>query len=208
MQHRWLARSRNPTSDAGRATNKVVHSWPFSSIFSSFLFLFSISFSKNGLQNETRMALKMIIFQPILIPILLTRFQAPPQNLFTFSQSLCNLSTCSLWHQKQRRVWVQLPNLSLHQPPNKSKSLLQRLQNLFSLTPLTNLKRMPPHSPQAPHQLRPAAWCAFRVLSIENEVYPWTWAKRGKMFALTLRQMPNNWSFDAYVFCCFVYVCM
>ena len=91
----------------------------------------------------------MIIFRPILVPIFLTRFQAPPQTMFVmFShwQSLCSFSMSSLWHQKQRRV--QLPNLSLPQPPDEPKSLCQRLQNLL------------------PSQLQPAKACCMICVTI------------------------------------------
>ena len=77
--------------------------------------------------NHMKASIKMIIFRSILLPIFWSHFQAPPVASLR-SQSPCNLSTCSLRHQRQRKEW-QLPNPSLvHPAPNKPENLHRRLQ--------------------------------------------------------------------------------
>ena len=102
--------------------------------------------------NHSNPSAKMIIFQPILIPILLTCFQAPPQTfVYILTVTLQPFDVFSMAPKAKKSASAAAKPQSAS-APNESESLLQRLQNLFSSTPL--MKRMPPHSP---HQPRPAA---------------------------------------------------
>ena len=118
---------------------RVVHSSHFCFIFASFLFSFSISFSKNEHLNEIKINWKMTIFQKWkhtkastkndhFSPNFTSHFLDPfsssaTQRWVSFSQSPRNISTSSLWHQTQRE---RPPPTSQPQAPNEPENLRQR----------------------------------------------------------------------------------
>ena len=104
----------------------------------------------------------------------------------------CNLSTCSLWHQRQRKKQLP-PNPSLHQPPNEPENLHQRLQSLLRLIPLT--KRMTRHSRYNQPKPRSAARCASPGRQPELSGFSTGWRRTlwiDKSSFLTLRRMPRT----------------
>ena len=88
------------------------------------------------------MTQKMIIFWFIFDVIFCFHFQALLQKCSYCQHMWCNLSTCLLCHQRQRKV--PYLNHSLYLPQNELKNLHQRLSSLLPLTPL--MMRTPLHS--------------------------------------------------------------
>lgn len=121
----------------------------------------------------------------------LVPFSSSASGFLTFSQSPCNLSTCSLWHQRQRKEW-QLPNPSLvHPAPNEPENLHRRLQTLLRLIPL--MKRMTRHS--CCNQPRFAARYASPGRQPELSGFSTGWRRTlwiDTSSFLTLRRMPKT----------------